>query len=99
MGAPAVVRELVKRLTLLLAHADRIDPAVALRMAAEAAAAGAAPVVLAALAAAAAAVLLQTGLLIRPQAAAPDFSRLDPRRGLKRVFGVTSLLESAKSVV
>jgi flagellar biosynthetic protein FlhB len=71
----------------------------ALWMAAAAVAAGAAPVVLAALAAGAAAVLLQSGFLVRLNAAAPDFARLDPRRGLKRIFSVTALLESAKSVV
>jgi flagellar biosynthetic protein FlhB len=98
MASPGIARNVVKRLSLLLAHADRIEPMVALRMAAEAVVVGAAPVVLAALAAGAAAVLLQTGFLVRLHAASPDFSRLDPRRGLKRIFSVTSLIESGKSL-
>ena len=51
------------------------------------------------LAAAAVAVLLQTGFLLRVSAMAPDLGRLDPRRGLKRMFGTSGLVEAAKSLV
>jgi flagellar biosynthetic protein FlhB len=45
-----------------------------------------------------AAVLLQTGWLFHTQALMPDLSRLDPRRGLKRVFGISNTVEAAKSL-
>ncbi len=98
MGAPSIAQDLTRRMSIFLARADRLDPIVALRMAAEAIVIGAAPVVLAALLAGAAAVLLQTGFLIQLHSAAPDFARLSPKRGLKRIFSVTALIESAKSL-
>src|SRR5271154_1639535 len=58
-----------------------------------------APAVAPALVERAAAVLLQTGFLVQPHLAAPDFARLNPKRGLKRIFSVAALLESGKSVV
>ena len=75
------------------------DVAAALAGAALAAAALAAPIVLGVLAAAVAASLLQTGFLFNPAALSPDLARLNPARGLKRIFGVTGLVETAKSVV
>ena len=47
----------------------------------------------------AAAVLLQSGFLLHAQALIPDPARLDPRRGLKRLFGPTNTVETAKSIV
>ncbi|HEX3346520.1 MAG TPA: flagellar type III secretion system protein FlhB [Acetobacteraceae bacterium] len=58
-----------------------------------------APFALAALVAGAAATLLQTGFLITPSAVLPDFSRLDPRRGLSRIGGPGVLLETGKSLL
>lgn len=98
MAAPAIAQGLVRRLSVFLGEAHRLDPVAALRSAAMVALYGAAPIVLAALVAGAAAVLLQTGFLIHLSAAMPDFTRLDPRRGLKRIFSVTALLETVKSV-
>ncbi len=45
-----------------------------------------------------AAVLLQTGFLVHGKALMPDPARLDPRRGLKRVFGPSSAVEGVKAV-
>jgi flagellar biosynthetic protein FlhB len=98
MGAPGTAQVVVQRLSVFLAQADRLDPATALRMAAETVVIGAAPVIVAALLAGAAAVLLQTGFLVQLHSAAPDLARLDPKRGLKRIFSVAVLLETAKSV-
>lgn len=41
---------------------------------------------------------MQTGFLLRPQALIPDIGRLSPLKGLKRIFGVTSLIETLKSI-
>jgi flagellar biosynthesis protein FlhB len=43
-------------------------------------------------------VLLQTGFLLNTHALTPDPGRLDPRRGLKRVFGVDNLVETGKGL-
>lgn len=57
------------------------------------------PVAGAVLLAASAAVLLQTGWLMNTKALMPDLARLDPKRGLKRVFSVNNAAETAKSIV
>ena len=44
------------------------------------------------------AVLLQTGFLIHGAAMLPDPARLDPRRGLKRVFGLDNGVEALKAL-
>ncbi|GAB6969124.1 flagellar biosynthesis protein FlhB [Komagataeibacter kakiaceti JCM 25156] len=41
--------------------------------------------------------LLQTGFLWRPEALAPDLTRLSPMRGIKRLFSLTNLIETLKS--
>ncbi|QEO16884.1 EscU/YscU/HrcU family type III secretion system export apparatus switch protein [Acetobacter vaccinii] len=43
--------------------------------------------------------LLQTGFLFRPEALVPDLMRLSPMKGLKRIFGVTNIVELLKSLV
>ena len=58
----------------------------------------AAPFVLAALVAASAAVLLQTRFLLSAKALRPDFSRISPRSGLKRLLGTEALIEAGKSL-
>jgi len=98
MAVPVTARELARRLAVFVAQAHRLDPAVALKEAALDVAYGAAPIVLAVLLAGAAAVLLQTGFLFHLKAAAPDFKRLSPRRGLKRIFSVSGLIETLKSI-
>ena len=57
-----------------------------------------APFVLAALVAGAGAVLLQTRFLLNAKALRFDFTRLNPRSGLKRLFGPEALIEAVKSV-
>ncbi len=58
----------------------------------------AAPVALAAAAAGMGASLAQVGLLITPQALAPQLSRVDPIGGLGRIFSKQALLEMLKAV-
>ena len=97
--APGSARLLAARLQGLLEQAHALDPLAALRAGTLAGLIAAAPFVLAALLAGAAAVLLQTGFLTNPQALSPDLARLSVLAGLKRVFGVTTLVESGKAMV
>jgi flagellar biosynthetic protein FlhB len=43
--------------------------------------------------------LLQTGLMLTPDKLKPDFSKLSPMQGLKRMFGIDGLIQFAKSLV
>ncbi len=91
---------LAARLAMFLAHADAsgLAGAESLRLAWTAALRGAAPFVLAALLAGVTASLVQTGFLISGSALHPDFGRISPRAGLRRLFGPDSLVEAAKSI-
>lgn len=88
------------RLQALLAHVDAAGLAGSegLRLAGTAAVRGAAPFVLAALAGGVAATMLQTGFLLRLDALTPDLARISPGAGLRRLFGVDSLIEALKSI-
>lgn len=56
------------------------------------------PLLLTVALAACGATLLQTGRLLHSKALVPDLSRLDPRRGLSRIFGVSGFVEASKAV-
>ena len=103
MTAPASLGRLVAALRVFLGQAHALDVsgggALALRHAALAALAAAGPLVLGVLLAGAGCVLLQTGFLFNLAALQPDVSRLSPLAGLRRLLGVESLVEAAKSVV
>lgn len=43
--------------------------------------------------------LFQTGLMFTPDKLKPDFGKLSPMQGLKRVFGLDGLIQFAKSLV
>ena len=43
--------------------------------------------------------MLQTGMLFRPESLIPDISRLSPMNGIKRLFGISNLIELLKSMV
>ncbi len=87
-----------RSLALLFEQAHSLTPAAAGTMALRLAVAIAAPVALTALLAGSVAVLLQTGFLFNRNALAPNFARLNPMHGLRRVFGVSSLVECSKSL-
>lgn len=97
LAMPAMAHDLATRLRDLLADAA-LDPGSALQRAGLAWATSTGPVLAALLLAGAAAVLLQTGFLIHGGALLPDPSRLDPRRGLKRVFGLDNGVEAMKAI-
>jgi flagellar biosynthesis protein FlhB len=43
--------------------------------------------------------VLQTGLLFTPDKLAPDFSRVNPMEGFKRMFGVDALMQFVKTII
>jgi flagellar biosynthetic protein FlhB len=43
--------------------------------------------------------LVQSGFRLTPDKLKPDFSKLDPRKGLERLFGPDALMQFAKSIV
>jgi flagellar biosynthetic protein FlhB len=100
MLAGGTAQDLATRLAALLSHAG--DPGLtetgALRLGCIAALRGAAPFILAALLAGVAATVLQTGFLINGSRLQPDFSRISVLGGLRRLFGLDSLVEAAKSL-
>jgi flagellar biosynthetic protein FlhB len=98
MSGPALSQALVGRLAGILARADTLGPIPALHAAVVAGGLVLAPLTLAVLLASVTSTLLQTGFLFRPEAMMPDPARLDPRRGLSRIFGVGALVEQGKSL-
>lgn len=78
--------------------AGRLDVPSALALAGRALAAAALPVALVVCAGSLATGLLQTGFLVRTAALRPDLARLNPVRGLGRVFGRQNLTEAGKAV-
>jgi flagellar biosynthetic protein FlhB len=97
--APATAHAVAGRLALLLARSHDLTLAVALRQAGAAVLIGAGPFLLVAAFAAAAAVLAQTGGAVTLTRLRPDFSRLDPRRGLARVLTPAAFLEAGKALL
>ena len=99
MAGPSMATGLARRLQIFLARPDDLAAALAVRGMVLAWAGMVAPLALAALLAGAAAVLLQTGFLFNLSRLMPDLARLDPRRGLGRLFSLDHLVESGKSLV
>ena len=90
-------RSLVRSLSVLLTQ-TRVEPAALFREAGFTFLAAIAPFVLPAALGAVAATLAQTRLALRAKALHPDLSRLSPAKGLKRMFGSESLVETAKAI-
>lgn len=99
MAGPQLGRAFVMRLMGLLSNMQSTTPVAALRNAVLAWAVMVAPLVLAITTGVAASILLQTGFLLNGMALMPRFDRLDPRNGLKRIFGIDGLVEQGKSLV
>jgi flagellar biosynthesis protein FlhB len=96
---PGVAHEMALRLSVFLARAHELTPGTPVfRRAALIWLGGAGPFVLAAMGAGVAVVLIQTRFLLSGKGLRPDFSRVSPRTGLKRLLGPESLVEAGKSV-
>ena len=95
--AQATVRDLLPAMSQFLAHADGSwapGSGIALR----GAFAAVLPYLVAAAVGAVAAVLLQTGFLLSGSGLQPQFSRISPAAGLKRLFGRQGLEELVRSL-
>ncbi len=101
--SPGLAAALAVRLAALLAHAGTLrftaEGPATLGFAAEAAFAAVAPFALAALAGGLGMAVLQTGLLFRPAAVAPDLGRINPVRWLRRIASADGLFEQCKALV
>src|SRR3954471_24229455 len=98
MGGPGMGHGLAVRLQGFLTNSG-ISPGQALYDAALAMGLAILPFAGAALLAGVLAVMLQTGWLVHGNALMPDPARLDPRRGLKKIFGPANAVEAAKALV
>ena len=97
LAGPAASRTLALRLSILFRRFD-LSGAAALRLAALAGLRALAPVAGAALVAGAGAVLLQTGFLCSVTPLKPDFGRLSPAAGVRRLFGADAAVEAVKAL-
>lgn len=97
MAGPGLAAGLFTRLSGMMT-APAGSPATALGQAGWALLGAAAPVMVAVLLAGSAAVLLQTGFLMQTKALTPDLTRLNPQRGLARLFGPDNLVEALKAL-
>ncbi|MBV1837474.1 flagellar type III secretion system protein FlhB [Acetobacter estunensis] len=103
MAMPAGVREFIHEMSALLDNAGevRLDPptvGLVLTHCLHLLVVLAFPVVAATAAGGVATALLQSGFLVRMEALVPDIGRLNPLKGLKKLFGVTNLVEATKSI-
>ncbi len=97
-GMPALLHGMTGTLQGMMTDMDA-GTGAALRTAAMALLMIAGPVLAAAAASSSTAVLLQTGGLVHGAALMPDLSRLNPQRGLGRIFSLDSAVETAKSIM
>lgn len=97
MMAPSLLHNLERQLAAMLASPVS-DPGVALRQAGLALLKFVLPIAGAVILASSATVLMQTGWLMHVKALMPDLARLNPQRGLKRVFSLNNTVEAAKSL-
>ncbi len=99
--APAAAEDLARHLIVFIGQAHALDVSHGiggpLRLAALAALRAAGPVAFGTILAAIVTVLLQTGMLLNLGALRPNFSRVNPRAGLQRLFGADGLVEALKS--
>ena len=97
MMAPSLARSLEQQLQTMLAN-PAADVSLALRDAGFLLLRTVLPIAGFVLLASSTAVLLQTGWLFHLKALMPDLARLDPRKGLKRVFGGSNAVEALKAL-
>ena len=96
---PSLGHSLLGRLEAMLTAPPQVSVAPALMACCLTGALVAGPIVLGVLLASTVGTLLQTGLAFNPGALRPDFGRLSPLQGLKRLFGTAGLIEAGKATV
>lgn len=97
IAAPAGTGHLARQLMVFFTHVD-MSPQAAFRLAVEAALGTMLPVMAVALFCGGAAVLLQSGFMISLAPLRPDFARINPVAGLRRLISFQSLIETGKSI-
>lgn len=97
MIVPSSTRMLARTLESMLANPQQM-PGAALKDAAMAMLLAILPIAGAIVFTASMAVMLQTSWLFNAKALMPDLGRLDPRKGLKRLFGINNVVEATKAV-
>jgi flagellar biosynthetic protein FlhB len=99
LAGPAATRHLAVQLSVFMARAHDLMPGRATAWSAGLAwVEAAAAFVLAALFAGAACTLVQTRFLLSGHGLRPDLSRIDPARGVRRLFGMDSVIEAGKAL-
>jgi flagellar biosynthetic protein FlhB len=96
---PASGRAAAQRLALIFEQAHALSAQEALATCLGMAGAMVLPMMIAGAAVVCVATLLQTGFMFNTSLLAPNVARLNPMRGLKRVFGIASLMEAGKASV
>ncbi len=99
MAGPWMGRSVMSRLAPMLALNGSQDLTGAVWAALQCTALLAAPVLFGVMAASITGSLLQSGFVAKPTAIMPDLARLSPMRGFKRIFGLSGLVETGKSLV
>ena len=99
MWGPSLGHDMANRLGAMLTVSDTQDLKGAMISAIMALLMLSAPVILGVLVASVSATLLQTGLVFNLTVLVPDLTRLNPMKGIKRLFGVSGLVEAGKSIV
>jgi len=98
---PSAAADLARHLVIFIGQSNALDVTqgigIPMRLAAIAALETAGPVALGTIIAASVTVMLQTGLLLNTSALSPKFSRINPKAGLKRLFGSDGAVEALKS--
>ena len=97
MAGPGLVGSLGRRLTQALMLLDA-PPGAALEAAAASLLVTIGPLLAVVVCAGAGSVLVQTGGLLKTDALLPDLSRLSPKRGLARIFGLDGAVDTLKSL-
>lgn len=104
LSSAAAARRFIAHMRGIMDHFDTISPDITTikRIGIQAGMEGAllaAPFVFISIVVVSISSLLQTGFLFRPESLVPDITRLSPMRGLKRMFGLTNVVEMLKSIV
>lgn len=96
--APGLIHRLNGRLTVMVFDLSA-SPAAVLQQAGVTLLITISPILILTVMAGAFAVMLQTGFLVRPLSTIIEFSRLNPRRGLLKIFGPDAAVETLKSLL
>lgn len=99
VAAPPLAHRLTINLANILGQSHLLEPLAACRAALLVSLSIIAPITLAVAAGSVAVTLGQTGFLLHLAAVAPDLARINPGNGVARLFGISGIANSLKSIV